>query len=370
MEAFRERVKIYATDVDEEALAVARHGTLRHEAASRACPRSCVERYFEGSDGRYAFRKDLRRTMIFGRNDLVQDAPISRIDLLVCRNTLMYFNAETQSRILAPLPFRAEPTRGLPLPRQGRDAAHPRANSSRLWTQAPGLPQGPEPSLRDRLLCARPSGDDGEPRERRPASTARSARSTSAGRRRSSSTPRASSCSPTSRRARSSPRAADLGRPLQDLEISYRPVELRSHHRAGARGAPAVSLDERRVGVRGRRARARRADRRTPLSTTATAARRRASRFIDVTRQHGCITSSSAPSASSRRLRGAAVTNEELETTNEELQSTNEELETTNEELQSTNEELETMNEELQSTNEELETINDELRQRSDESNT
>src|SRR4026208_1936321 len=57
-------------------------------------------------------------------------------------------------------------------------------------------------------------------------------------------------------------------------------------------------------------------------------------------------------------------TNEELETTNEELQSTVEELETTNEELQSTNEELETMNEELQSTNEELETVNEELRQR------
>src|SRR5207247_5315653 len=44
-----------------------------------------------------------------------------------------------------------------------------------------------------------------------------------------------------------------------------------------------------------------------------------------------------------------------------------EELETTNEELQSTNEELETMNEELQSTNEELETMNDELRERTDE---
>ncbi|HEY2724351.1 MAG TPA: PAS domain S-box protein, partial [Pseudonocardiaceae bacterium] len=55
---------------------------------------------------------------------------------------------------------------------------------------------------------------------------------------------------------------------------------------------------------------------------------------------------------------------EELETTNEELQSTVEELETTNEELQSTNEELETMNEELQSTNDELQTINDELRDR------
>ncbi|MBN2895668.1 MAG: hypothetical protein JXK05_07250 [Campylobacterales bacterium] len=55
------------------------------------------------------------------------------------------------------------------------------------------------------------------------------------------------------------------------------------------------------------------------------------------------------------------ITIEELETSNEELQSTNEELQSTNEELQSTNEELETSNEELQSTNEELHTVNDEL---------
>jgi two-component system CheB/CheR fusion protein len=58
---------------------------------------------------------------------------------------------------------------------------------------------------------------------------------------------------------------------------------------------------------------------------------------------------------------------EELETTNEELQSSIEELETTNEELQSTNEELETTNEELQSGNEELETMNEEMRIRSNE---
>ena len=57
----------------------------------------------------------------------------------------------------------------------------------------------------------------------------------------------------------------------------------------------------------------------------------------------------------------------ELETTNEELQSTVEELETTNEELQSSNEELETMNEELESTNAELQAINSELRERTDE---
>src|SRR5262249_27756121 len=52
-------------------------------------------------NGRFGFRKDLRSALIFGRHDLIQDAPISRLDLLVSRNTLMYFNADAQSRVLA-----------------------------------------------------------------------------------------------------------------------------------------------------------------------------------------------------------------------------------------------------------------------------
>src|SRR5947208_14171187 len=47
------------------------------------------------------FRAGLRRTMVFGRHDVTQDAPISRLDLLICRNTLIYFTAEAQGRILA-----------------------------------------------------------------------------------------------------------------------------------------------------------------------------------------------------------------------------------------------------------------------------
>jgi two-component system CheB/CheR fusion protein len=43
--------------------------------------------------------------LIFGRHDLINDAPISRIDLLTCRNTLMYLNAETQTRVLTRLHF-------------------------------------------------------------------------------------------------------------------------------------------------------------------------------------------------------------------------------------------------------------------------
>src|SRR5581483_9237950 len=68
-------------------------------------PPELLKKYFEESNGRYIFRNDLRRAVIFGRHDLIQDAPISRLDLLVCRNSLMYFNAETQGRVLSRFHF-------------------------------------------------------------------------------------------------------------------------------------------------------------------------------------------------------------------------------------------------------------------------
>src|SRR3954462_15788627 len=107
-EQFRERVKIYATDVDEDALTAARHAAYTEKDVKQV-PEDLRERYFEVQGERYAFRSDLRRSIIFGRNDLVQDAPISRVDLLVCRNVLMYFNAETQAKILRRFHFALSP---------------------------------------------------------------------------------------------------------------------------------------------------------------------------------------------------------------------------------------------------------------------
>ena len=63
-------MKIYATDVDEEALDAGAPGDYPPSEVE-GVPPSCCERYFERADQRYAFRKDLRRTVIFGRNDLV-----------------------------------------------------------------------------------------------------------------------------------------------------------------------------------------------------------------------------------------------------------------------------------------------------------
>ena len=103
-EEFRDRVKIYATDVDEESLAQARQ-SIYTEKQMEPVPAAWRKKYFESSGGRFIFRNDLRRSVIFGRHDLISDAPISRLDLLVCRNTLMYFNSEAQGRILARLHF-------------------------------------------------------------------------------------------------------------------------------------------------------------------------------------------------------------------------------------------------------------------------
>jgi two-component system CheB/CheR fusion protein len=158
----------------------------------------------------------------------------------------------------------------------------------------------------------------------------------------------------------------DTGRPFQDLEVSYRPVELRSVIDQVVIDRRAVELRDvtwRRAGI---------AEPSVfdisvvPLQEPGGELVGAAINFHDVTRYRRLR---DELEQANRELEQAyeelQSLNEELETTNEELQSTNEELETTNEELQSTNEELETMNEELQSSNDELQQINDTLNTRS-----
>src|SRR5262249_55903191 len=87
------------SDVDDEALMQARHANYT-AAQVQDIPSDLLSKYFERVDDHYLFHKDLRRSIIFGRHDLVQDAPISRVNLLACRNTLMYFTRDTQAKVL------------------------------------------------------------------------------------------------------------------------------------------------------------------------------------------------------------------------------------------------------------------------------
>lgn len=362
-DAFRQRVKIYATDIDEEALAEAR--TASYDArAVESVPQDLLARYFEQVNGRYIFHKDLRRAVIFGRNDLVKDAPISRVDLLVCRNTLMYLNAETQRNVLGRLHFALGPQGTLFLGHAEMLLSHsdrftPLNLKNRIFRKAVGTHNGIErydpaaafydrhgdlpglATVRDLAFRASPVAQivvTGEDTVAMINQQAESIFGLS---------------------------ARDIGRLLRDLEVSYRPVELRIYleqakvERRSARipdvkwqrpGAETVWFE---IHV-------------NPLVDAENGLLGVSIVFFDVTATRALL---DKVVQTNRQLEAAyeelQSTNEELETTNEELQSTVEELETTNEELQSTNEELETMNEELQSTNDELHTINETLGERS-----
>jgi two-component system CheB/CheR fusion protein len=148
--ALRERVKIYATDVDEEALAEARAASYPSRQMEDV-PSALVEKYFEKTGTHYTINRELRRAVIFGRHDLIQDSPISRVDLLVCRNTLMYFHTEAQSRILARFYFSVKPGGYLLLGRAEMLFSHAAMFSTedlkrRIFRTVP------KPNHRDRLL--------------------------------------------------------------------------------------------------------------------------------------------------------------------------------------------------------------------------
>ena len=367
-ERFRRQVKIYATDVDEEALVQARHASYSIKDLNLV-KQELRERYFELLEERYIFRPDLRRAVIFGRHDLVQDAPISRLDLLVCRNALMYFNAETQAKILDRFHFALNDSGVLFLGKAEMLLTH--ANLfTHISLQHRIFRRVHKKNRRDRLLLVNhnsyPSTTTSLDTQIRLQELAFNTVPVA-----QLIVDRNGHLMMANEPARSmfSINMLDLGRPLQDLEISYRPLELRSHiDQVYSDISPLTVRD---VVRHLREDQTQYLDVQfNPLQDKDEEILGVSISFIDVTRYHELqeqlLRSNQELETANEELQSS---NEELETTNEELQSTNEELETTNEELQSTNEELETMNEELQSTNEELQTINDELRVRTSELN-
>ncbi|WP_353932030.1 CheR family methyltransferase [Okeanomitos corallinicola TIOX110] len=363
IEDFRQRVKIYATDVDEEALNQARQATYSRKDIE-LIPGELRDKYFDLTGNYYVFRQDLRRCIIFGRHDLLQDAPISRLDLLVCRNTLMYFHAEAQGRIMSRFHFALNDHGYLFLGK-----AEMLLMYSNLFTSVDLknriFAKLSSPNLRNRLLFM-PNSANHE------------------------------SSGSLSHLMRLKELAFDLGsvarividtngllviineaarnlfnllntdleRPFYELELSYRPIELRSL-------IERVCKERRSVNIKNVERYVSESENQyldvqiVPIQDNNLSLLGVSIDFNDVSRY---VRLEEALESSQKELETTneelQSTNEELETTNEELQSTNEELETTNEELQSTNQELETMNEELQSTNEELQTINYELSKR------
>jgi two-component system CheB/CheR fusion protein len=360
-------IKVYATDIDEEALNAARRGEYSLEAVRRIRP-EWRNKYFRGDD-LLRVNREIRRLVIFGRSNLAQDAPISHVNLLVCRNLLIYFDSDLQKQILSRLHYALEPDGILFLGKSESQLT----NSQRFQR------------LNARWRIFRRISNPSVLDERTDASE--------------ETTP---------------PATDDLtlpGREFEDFKqhqhylmemlrvgvITLGPADTIVQHNAFAQtlfGLPAIDLVGRkisdidiysRIPELGPQLSASRFKNETSRFTTRSKAGahetlvevtlrpmldengQRSGTIIsleDQTLQEKLQSTVEELESTSEQLQSA---NEELETTNEELQSTNEELETTNEELQSTNEELETTNEELQSLNEELETTNQELEERTKE---
>ncbi len=365
-DAFRRRVKIYATDIDEEALTQARQGRYPPKDLEPVSEDQ-REEYFEKDGLNYVVKAELRRSIVFGRHDLVRDAPISHMDLLVCRNTLMYFNAETQAQVLNRFHFALADNGYLFLgkaemalaPAKLFAPADMRFRVFRKVTSA-GRPDGPfvppmPPEAPDRVVKndrallleaahrAAPSAQVVLDAGGKVVAVNEMARDL----------------------FKLGPK--DLGQPFQNLDLSFRPVDLRTPlEKAVAEHQLVLLKDIRHAGQEGVvlyfdvEVKPLYGPEGLPLGASIA--------FVDSSCSHSLQLeierSRQEQETTNEELQSA---NEELQTTNEELQSTVEELQTTNEELQSTNEEMETMNEELRSTNEELRGANDQLRSRTDE---
>ena len=373
------QVKVFGTDVDEAAIATARHGVYDARAVEGLSPER-RSRFFQQGPGGWVVSKDVRRMVVFGVNNLVTDAPISRLDLLLCRNVFIYLDAQMQRRVLTRFHYALRPQGVLVL---GRSELIPFA--AKIF----------EPLDLHRRLYVRGASDGKEivDQERiigiiEQQGVARAVRQTQD----EPSTP--GELHRLVLQAMPQPVIATSGDGVVSL---WNGAAARMWRRSeadvlgkrltslGLPGLPGELLIEKTAQVREGKA-----ARETALASLETGdgnplqlsiavsplrdAGGGPAGFVYVADDVTLLRRVERELHDAQEERQEAVedlqtANEEMQSSNEELETTNEELQSANEELQSTNEELETTNEELQSTNAELDATNRELAHRTDELN-
>lgn len=354
-------IKIYATDNDEQALSVARRAEYPADALRTVRP-EIRARYFTG-EATLRVAREVRRLVIFGRSNILSDAPISHVDLLVCRNLLIYFDPAAQARIMARFRYALNEGGVLFLGKAEsqlkRDADFTPINARwRIFRRGLGRkePERPNSSANKHMEPAEKPHQELEriklfydtildPLE--PGVLVLDAADTVI-------TDNDKALSLWGMRSKLA------GRKLVETELWQKCPDLEEYLEQSRREGPKTVRFECNASPS------------TALSVTirpilSGSSSGRVGTLIYMENVTSRVTLQSTIEELETTGEELQSANEELETTNEELQSTNEELETTNEELQSTNEELETTNEELQSLNEELETTNEELSSRTRE---
>jgi two-component system CheB/CheR fusion protein len=389
-------VQVFATDVSELAVEQARTGIYPHSISEDVSPER-LRRFFNKVDGSYRISKPVRDTVIFARQDLTRDPPFSKLDLIVCRNVLIYLGPQLQRKLVNVFHYALKPTGFLMLGASETigaqsdlfaltDKQH-RAYSKKMsgvrasmdfpmgkTSNAPDVSHKPPADIRtgtnilneaNRLILGKYAppgvvvdedlqivqfrGQTGPYLEPAPGEASFNLL-----------------------------RMAREGL-LFDLRAAMN--EARKTRAPARRDGLRVKYNGRMLDV----------DLEVMPLTTSEDGRHFLVVFEDATSETGKL--DHAPPARARKGQKAASVQEgrtnqrmlrlqqelaanreylqsiiqDLEAANEELQSANEEILSSNEEMQSTNEELDTAKEELQSTNEELNTVNEELQGRNEE---
>ena len=374
-------VQVFATDLDARALTLARAGRYGLAIADHVRP-DRLERWFVREGDTYCVSKELREMCIFSPHNIVKDAPFSRIDILSCRNLLIYLSSELQNRIIPIFHFSLRPGGVLFLGASENVTRHQKLFAPvdrrnrvfrRLETAMRIIPDFP---LMSRARIP-------EPQQLPSLVPSQSSRLTTAMGRRAEAIAE-----------RYAPAYVVVDAQFEVLHFSGRTGRYLEPS-AGAATLNLMNLVHRDL----------RLDLRSALGRAATEGRRvELSRLVvhEDDRSHALnllvepiggpdartmvvvfqdIGPAAEPGEGGDRLATdehvqrleaelrvtrdrLQATIEELESTNEELKSSNEEYQSINEELQSANEEMETSKEELQSVNEELQTVNGELSHR------
>jgi two-component system CheB/CheR fusion protein len=392
------KVQVFATDIDSRAIATARAGVYPTGIAADIAPHR-LARYFSVEPGGNTFRinKNIRDMLIFSEHDLIKDPPFSKLDLISCRNLLIYLGVELQKKLIPLFHYALSPGGMLFLGTSETvaefgDLFAPLDRKSKLYQRKPDF-QGLQRSALGRLLPPMTA------METLTLSTTKSARLEKLPLRELTEQALLQQIAPAAALINAHGDILYLhGRTGRYLELS--PGEAGINNilkmaREGLRRDLTTTLHKANntrevVQVSGLQVRTNGHFSTINLSvcpvTTAPAGPPESPLFLVVLEEtplldpelveqvaRQALTDAGNPETDAD-LRIAALkqelrakeeylqaANEELETSNEELKSSNEEMQSVNEELQSTNEELETSKEELQSVNEELATVNSEL---------
>ncbi|RYH00995.1 PAS domain S-box protein [Salipiger sp. IMCC34102] len=375
-------LQVFGTDIDMPALVNARHGNFSTPAVE-ALGKERRERFFTASNGRYRAISTLRESCVFAPHNLVQDPPFSRLDLISCRNLMIYLSAQLQSQVIPRFHFSLRDGGHLFLgPSEniaGEDKLFDVVDKKNKIFKRNSDAQTRYSALRDPVPKVRSSSPSRLAEAGfSPSHASEVALDVLAEREflRQHAAPFAL-ISEDGNIEFLSQRMADFVRPAPGTPSNAIDAYLVRELRVPVRSALAEAVESGRI-ARMQDVLVERDDKLTSYDISVSPLQDESQHYLlslDTVRRIETGSLSQAverreqadrdmletENFSLRRQLSAAL--QEYETSGQELKSSNEELLSMNEELQSSNEELETSREELQSINEELETVNAELQE-------